>query len=177
MKPVFFISSTILLSAFALGTQTHNHSEAVQRASIVVAADRAGTSTDIALKQLRKFVSSHTGSTVTLTLSGSYTRAQTAAEESARSQGGTGQLYAEGQQKCAGKANSIVQANCVQTYVSQHLATISTPVAVAPPNPKDYILNLKAPAFALDFATALFVLSSAFAVTAAYFFVRRKKQF
>lgn len=177
MKPVIFISSAILLSAFALGTQTHNHSEAVQRASVVVAADRAGSSTDAALKLLRNYVKAHTGSTVTLILSGSYTRAQTAAEEYARSQGGTGQLYAEGQQKCAGKADSISQARCVQTYVSQRLAAIDTPVTVAPPNPKDYTLTIKAPKFAFDLATALFALSTVLAVIAAYFLVRRQKNY
>jgi hypothetical protein len=108
-------------------------------------------------------------------LSGSYTRAQTAAEEYARSQGGTGQLYAEGQQKCAGKADSVVQARCVQSYVSQHLATIATPVAVAPPNPKDYIITIKSPAFASDFATLLFAGSTGLFVIAVYAFIRRKK--
>jgi hypothetical protein len=175
MKPIIFLSSAILLSAFALGTQAHNHSEAVQRASVVVAADRAGSSTGEALKSLKKYVGGHTGSSVTLTLSGSYTRAQTAAEEYARSQGGTGQLYAEGQQKCAGKADSVVQARCVQSYVSQHLATIATPVAVAPPNPKDYIITIKSPAFASDFATLLFAGSTGLFVIAVYAFIRRKK--
>ncbi len=177
MKPVIFIASAIVLSAFALGTQAHSHSEAVQRASVVVAADRAGSPTEAALKQLRRYVAAHTGSTVTLTLSGSYTRAQTAAEEYARSQGGTGQLYAEGQQKCASKADSIALARCVQAYVSQRLSTIPTPVVVAPPNPKDYVLTIKAPSFAFDFATVLFASSSALAVIAAYFLVRRKKSY
>ncbi len=177
MKPVIFISSAIVLGAFALGTQAHNHGEAVQRASVVVAADRAGSSTAAALKQLRNYVGAHTGSTVTLSLSGSYTRAQTAAEEYARSQGGTGQLYAEGQQKCAGKADSVVQARCVQTYVSQHLAAISTPVAVTPPNPKDYSLTINAPAFAFDLATGLFGLATALAIAAAFYLVRRKQSY
>ena len=177
MKPILFLAAAIVLVATGLGIRAHNHSQAVDRASIVVAADRAGNPTQNDITLLKSYVKSHTGSTVMFSLGGSFSRAQAAAEASAKAQGGTGQLYVEGQQKCAGKADSITQARCVQQYVSAHLANVAVPVAVAPPNPKDYMMTVMAPKVAFDLASLTFFIAFCFSLVGAYYLIRKQRNF
>ncbi len=159
MKRFALILLTLILISGAFLARAHNHSEAVAKARAIVAADQVGQPTEQLLSSLKNYVALHTGSSIILNMGGSYGRAVAAAEVSAKAQVGTGQLYAEGQQKCAGKANSIVQAKCVQDYVSTRLKALAIPVAVAPPNPKDYIIIFKSPFFTFDTATLFLALA------------------
>ena len=175
MKRISLIFLTLFLISSAVVIRGHNRATAEAQARSIVAADSAGEPTEPLLKTLKSFVKGHTGSSVTLNLGGSYARAQDVAKAAATAQSGTGQLYAEGQQKCASKSDSIVQARCVQDYVSSHLKTNAPPTPVVPPNPNDFIVRLTAPSYAADTATLLWGIS-VITLMAAVFPLTRKKR-
>lgn len=174
MKRFVLILLILILLGAAFITRAHNHTIAVAKGRAIVTADQVGEPTAQLLASLKNYVALHTGSSVILNMGGSYSRAVAAAEASAQAQVGTGQLYAEGQQKCAGKANSIVQARCVQDYVSSRLKALAIPVAIAPPNQNDYKLTFKSPLFAFDTATLLLVLAMFLVLASILTKLRRK---
>lgn len=159
MKPTLIILVCLALAYGAISARANNHREAVSRASAIVAADQIGEPTAPLLSSLKSYISKHTGSSIILKLGGSYARAQAAATASTKSQEITGQLYAEGQATCASKADSLVQARCVQAYVSARLKALSITPVSSPPNPSDYTISYRAPEFAFDLATILGGLS------------------
>lgn len=159
MKPIIVIIIFLALAYGAISARANNHREAVARASAIVAADQNGEPTAPLLSALKSYISKHTGSSIILKLGGSYARAQAAATASTKSQEITGQLYAEGQATCASKADSLVQARCVQAYVTARLKALSIAPVSPPPNPNDYTISYSAPEFTFDTATILGGLS------------------
>lgn len=175
MTRILTILGILFLFGSAFSVRAQNHNTAVLRASTVVAADRAGEPIAPLLESLKKYVRTHTGSSVVLSLPGSYSRALSAAQASGQPTA-TGALYAEAQAACAGKADSVRQAKCVQEFVSARLVTTPEQPTVLPPNPEDYVIRLKAPAIAPDLATLLWFVAFASALTALGLFLRNKRR-
>lgn len=173
MTRILTLLGILFLFGSAFSVRAQNHSGAVLRASAVVAADRAGQPTVNLMEALKQYVRAHTGSSVSLSLPGSYSRALSAAQVSGKSSG-TGALYAEAQAACASKADSIRQAKCVQEYVSPRLVSIPEQPTVLPPNPQDYVVKLKAPTFTTDLATFLWLLSFASIAVVLTLFIKKK---
>jgi hypothetical protein len=175
MKRVIILIAILGFAYAGISARAHNRSQSIAKANAIVNADQVGEPTAPLLTSLKSFVMTHTGSSVKLTLGGSYARAQAAAQASTKSQEITGQLYAEGQATCASKADSLVQARCVQAYVSARLKALAIPTPVTPPNPNDYIMSYTAPAIAADTASAMAALSL-LSLIGGFFWILPKKR-
>ena len=175
MKRIIILIAVLGFAYAGIAARAHNRTESITRANAIVSADQIGEPTAPLLASLKNFVKTHTGSSVKLTLGASYTRAQAAAQASNKSQEITGQLYAEGQAACASKADSLVQARCVQAYVSSRLKALSIAPTLAAPNPSDYIINYTAPTTAADTATIMATLSI-LSLIAGFFWILPKKR-
>ncbi|MEO7617709.1 MAG: hypothetical protein ABIS59_02605 [Candidatus Saccharibacteria bacterium] len=175
MKRIIILIAILGFAYAGISARAHNRSLSIAKANAIVNADQVGEPTAPLLASLKNFVKTHTGSSVKLTLGGSYARAQTSAQDSTKSQEITGQLYAEGQATCASKADSLVQARCVQAYVTARLKALSIPAAATPPNPNDYIISYVAPSLAADTATAMGLLSL-LSLIGGFFWILPKKK-
>lgn len=109
------------------------------------------------LNDLRSYVVSHSGSSVTVTLTGLYDQA-VAQTQTAAVATPSAALYAQAQAACAGRANATVQAQCNQQYIQTH-ASPAQAASVPGPNLTDYTYRLIAPVVTLDLATLLMGLA------------------
>jgi hypothetical protein len=155
-----FMLAAILLAVAGVVVRQMNVNQAHLLASQVVAADVADASISAPLDSLRSYAATHMGASVTLSLTGSYNRAESSAaaatEAAAKAQSANAQIYANAQQYCMSKANSIVQAECNAAYLQQHLVATPSPTAVAAPKLADYQVSVVAPVWTPDLAGALF---------------------
>jgi hypothetical protein len=94
-------------------------------------------------------------SSVTVTLNGSYTRAQAAAAASAAAANTSAQIYAAAQKACSGKSDSIVQAQCNAQYLSTHLANLPSSTPVSVPQPSEFQYKFVSPLWTADLAGVL----------------------
>lgn len=173
-KSILFVLAAVGLVAAGLHYRTVSSHDARTKADQVAAQDVAGTDTTAALADLKLFVSSHMGASVSLTLQGSYDRAAAAVKASLAAQSATSQVYADAQRACSGKSDSITQARCNQNYISTHLVNQATPAPVAEPKLSDYKQTLRSPAWTPDLAGALF-LGAAVSGVIALFGLRRRR--
>jgi hypothetical protein len=155
-KRLLFVVAAVALAIAGSYYRTQNAKSAQAQADQIVAQDVNGADVAASLADLKDFVGSHMGASVNLTLDGSFKRAQAVAQAAANASAINSQVYADAQRICGGKSDSITQARCNQTYVSQHLAQV--PVAPPAPEPKlaDYQRDFKSPVWAPDLAGALF---------------------
>jgi len=150
-----FVTAALLLLAGGLYVRAHNASVARQKADAVVALDKTGADTSVDRDDLKSYVATHMGASVTYTLSGSFDAAEAAAKAAANASSGTAQIYADAQRICGGKTDSITQAKCNQQYIQSHLANLPTPTPVVQPKLSDYQYKLRAPLWTADLAGAL----------------------
>jgi hypothetical protein len=118
---------------------------AAHKAAAAVAADAASQDVSASLADLKAYVAAHMGTSRTVTLSGSYARAQAASTAAAQAaSNASAQVYADAQRACGGKTDSITQARCNQQYIAAHLTT-ATPTPVPEPKLADYQHRLTSP--------------------------------
>jgi hypothetical protein len=161
-KRMLFVLAALALAGAGFYYRTQNAKGAHNRASQIVASDTAGADTVTAQTDLASYVKQHLGASVSYTLTGSYNRALAAAQASAAAASqANGQIYAAAQAACAGKSDSITQANCNQAYLSTHLVNVPTTTPAPAPDLADYKHSLTSPPFAPDLAGALFVGAAA----------------
>lgn len=166
-KRILFLLAAAALVISGWYIRSTNAAAARAKAATITDQDRRGADTKDALTDLKTYAATHLGATITVTLSGSYERAQAQATAPATT---NAQVYAAAQAACAGKSNAVTQARCNQDYVSKHLVPTGSPA----PAPKlaDYQKTYKSPWWTPDLAGALF-LGAAAALLAAVFIRRR----
>jgi hypothetical protein len=130
--------------------------EATKRADSIVIKDNAGVDTTADRQELKQYVAAHMNTRVTVALKASYERAYQTADAAANP-ASNGQVYSQAQAACASKANSIVQAQCVQSYIASHTQPAANPQSVTKPRLSDYVTTYRAPFWTLD-ATGLSLL-------------------
>lgn len=160
-KRILFIIAGVALLASGFIFRGLTSRNALAQAKVIESADLAGNP-DAAtkLELLKSYASIHMGAGLTLTLEGSYKRAVAVAQAQAAAAGSSSKVYADAQAACAGKSDSVTQARCNQTYLSQHLTTAQgTPVAA--PRRGDYQITVKSPIWTPDLAGALLLGSLA----------------
>jgi hypothetical protein len=154
-KRMLFGLAAIVLVVASLYSLSKSQSEAKQLVDQVQSDDTAGTSAASDIVNLQDYVSTHMGSSVTYTLTGSYNRAVTAAQSAAAAQTNNNGVYAAAQAACSGKTDSITQAKCNQAYLSTHLTNMPSPAPVYEPKLADYQHSLKSPAWTPDLTGSL----------------------
>ncbi len=141
----------IALAATAIGVWQLNvdANGAHQQRDLIVTTDQSGQDVTADIKQLQTYTANHMNASVSFELSGSYQRAVDAAK-AATVPNANGQIYAQAQAACAGRASAVVQAQCVAAYLSAHPG----PAAASAPAPieSDYVYSFKSPAWAPDSA-------------------------
>lgn len=163
-KRMLFVLVAVILAAAGLYVQWSDTAYAKSQVQAIEAADQAGQSTTADIASLKTFVANHMGTSVQIQLSGSYHRAQAAASAASNrattSQQSNAQVYADAQQACMSKANSIVQAECNAAYLQAHLNGANpspTPSPVPQPQLARYQMTLTAPTWTPDLAGSLMV--------------------
>ncbi len=151
---LFFVAAIVLIAAGLFFRASSSHT-ARNQVTELTKADLAAPTSPTLLANLKTFVASHMGASVSFTLQGSYDRATAAAQAAAVAANATSQIYADAQKACAGKSDSVTQARCNQTYLSAHLTNTPAPAVVPAPKLADYKYNLKAPFWTPDLAGAL----------------------
>jgi hypothetical protein len=154
MKSTIFVIMITFFIAMGFGVRSANGNYAQTQAKRLAAMD-ATDAANTKLNDLKNYVATHSGSTVTVVLTTAYNNAVQVAEAAAASTPST-QLYAAAQAACAGHAVSTVQAQCNEQYIQAH----NTPVvAVAQPKLSDYTYHFVAPIITFDFVTILWVFA------------------
>ncbi len=152
-KLVLAIVSILLMGLGGI-LAVSNHNEARRQATAIVAKDNNGQPTDTERAALKSYASIHTFGGVTVTLEAAYGRAQAQARTQADAAVSNNQLYSAAQQACSGRTDSVTQARCVQTYVSQRLTAAPAPVQVAAPKANDFTYVYASPFWSADAAGA-----------------------
>lgn len=159
-KRLLFFLAGVVLAGLGLFFEAKDSHDAHTRANAIVQADQvAGCDMVTAcgngsIQDLQTFVKTHMGTSVSVTLNGSYTRAQSTSQAASAAQASNANVYAAAQAACNGKTDSLVQARCNEAYLQAHLPA-STPAPVPAPKLSDYQFNLKAPFWTPDLAGAL----------------------
>ncbi len=156
-KRLPFLVIALVLAGAGYFLKSRDAATASTSAARIVALDVAGSDITSQTADLKTFVSSHMGATVSYQLNGALARANAAATAAAAASTAKSQIYADAQRLCSGKSDSITQAKCNQAYISSHLASIPAPVVVPAPKLSDYQHKLVSPAWTPDLAGALFV--------------------
>jgi hypothetical protein len=176
-KRTLFVLAALVLAGAGVYARQLSADKAHSLASQVVSEDVSDASVTATLDSLKSFVVSHMGASTSITLSGSYNRADAtslaATQAAAKAEAANAQIYANAQQYCSSKANSIVQADCNAAYLQQHLVATPAPAAVAAPKLSDYKIALMSPVWTPDLAGALFL--GAVAAFVLSFFVSHRK--
>jgi hypothetical protein len=159
-----WISLAGLLIVAGIIVAYRNYQEANRLAAAVTTADAAAVDTTASLVALKTYVATHMGAAASLTLTGSYARAQEAARAQAAAQAANSQVYAQAQAACAGKSDSITQAKCVQSYLAQHVVSQPNPTPVVEPVLANYQYRYRAPLWTPDLAGGLMLAGAAVVV-------------
>lgn len=124
----------------------------------IVAKDTAAQDVTADLAAAQSYADKHMGVSASVELKAGYNRAQ-AASQAALNPASNGQVYQDAQTACASKADSIVQARCVQSYLAAHSQPSANPQVAVAPNPADFIHKLKGPNFSTD-ATGIVLIAA-----------------
>lgn len=155
-KRILFFAAAVVLMGVGLYFRQDNARQARLQADKLVQVDITATPSAQQIDELKSYVASHMGASVSFTLKGSYDRAQVAAQAAASAaSSASSQLYAEAQKACAGRGSSVAQARCNQEYLSARLSAAPTPAPVPAPKAETYRYQLKAPFWTPDLAGAL----------------------
>lgn len=149
MKARYLLAMALVLIVASATQMIAHQRHAHQLQVAVLAADEAGQDTAPPLATAQAYVHKHMGTNLNLLLQASYNRAASAAQAAANPPS-SGEVYAAAQAACAGKADSVVQARCVQSYVASHATAAPNPQAVAMPNKTDYTKKLSSPVWTPD---------------------------
>ena len=156
-KRMLFVLAAVVLAVLGLFNASQNGKTARAKAATIVQNDQTGATDQLANADLENFVKSHVGATVTYTLTGSYNRAQAAAQAAAAAQTASNNVYAQAQQACSGKTDSITQARCNAQYLANHQPPSPAPSPVPTPKLADYKHTLRSPIWTADLAGAVFL--------------------
>jgi len=159
MKPPVLIFAIAVLIAGGFWARSSNASYSQAQAKILAAAP-ANQATTTQLNDLKQYVATHSGSTVTVQLTSAYNAAVRQVEaEAATIATPDSSVYAAAQAACSGKTISTVQAECNAQYLQTHAVPSSTTVAPVQPKLSDYTYHFVAPVLTFDFATILWGLA------------------
>lgn len=156
-KRMLFIVAAIILAALGLFYRAENSKTAHALADEIVQLDNSGADTKSNAADLKAYVSTHMGASVSYSLVGSYNRAVAAEQAAAAAQDPNAKLYADAQRACSGKTDSLTQARCNTAYIQQHLVNSPAPSPLPAPKVADYTVTLHAPFWTPDLAGALFL--------------------
>ncbi len=153
MKATFLLIATALLIGAGFAVRAANANYAHTQAAQLAAAE-ANSDTTTKLNGLKQYVSTHSGSTITVQLTAAYDAAVRQAQtEAAVAAAPSSSLYAAAQAACAGHAISTVQAACNQAYIESHSPASSSTTNIVQPKLSDYTYHFIAPFLAFDLAT------------------------
>ncbi len=173
MKARYFVIAAVLLFLFGLNQLSVNRSKSAALAAKVASDDSSGIDAQVSLVALQQFASRHMAASQDVFLQGSFDRATAQATAASATQG-NGKVYADAQAACNSKADSIVQARCVQTYVATHSQPADNPQPVVMPDHLAYEKSFQSPGWTADAAglslTASLVLGT---LGIAYAVIRR----
>jgi hypothetical protein len=176
-KRILFVLAAILLAGAGFYYRTQNTKTAQVKEAYIVVQDSEGADVTAMLDELKLYAASHMGSSVKLTLDGSYSRAQAATKAAVvAASAANSQIYADAQRVCGTKADSITLAHCNQDYITKHLANLPAPAPVAQPKLADYQRTIRAPAWTPDLAGALFLGAAAAAILSAFTFIGGRRR-
>ena len=158
MKTRYFVGVVaVALAVCGWQIAVHRHYVQTQTAAIT-AQDQAGLDPSATEVAVNTYVHTHMLTSTSVFLKASYDRAVAASQSTATES--NGQVYAAAQAACASHADSIVQANCVQAYLSAHSTTGANPQAPAPaPAKADYTKTFIAPNWTEDSAGIALLLA------------------
>jgi hypothetical protein len=159
MKPTIFVIAIALLIGGGFGLRASNAAYAHTQATQLAAA-AANQDTQTKLNDLKQYVATHSGATITVQLTAAYNAAvQQAAVAATATATPSSSLYAAAQAACAGHAVSTVQAVCNQAYIESHSTPASASSTVVQPKLSDYTYHFVAPFLTLDLATVLWAIA------------------
>lgn len=158
MKQSLLIVAIAILIGAGFLVRSSNASYAQAQAKLLAAAP-ANDTTTTQLNALKDYVSTHSGSTITVQLTAAYNAAvqQVEAEATAGSTP-SASLYAAAQAACSGRIVSTTQATCNAAYIESHTPT-STTAVIAQPKLSDYTYHFVAPVLTFDLTTILWGLA------------------
>ncbi len=158
MKPRYLLIAALLVLLYGIYGYHQNGQSAAKLATQITTQDNANQSITAPLDQLEAYVHNHLGATTSVFLAGSYNRAVAATKLSATPPV-DGSVYADAQAACAGHSSSVVQAQCVTSYVTARLqAQPATAPAVAPAK-ASYTYRFAAPRWTADAVGLAFLLA------------------
>ena len=152
MKPTAFIIAIALLIGAGFAIRASNANYAHTQATALSQAEN-NSDTAAKLNDLKQYVSTHSGSTITVELATAYNDAVKQAEAASTTATPSSGLYAAAQAACAGHAVSTVQAACNQAYIESHSNAGSASPYVVEPKLSDYTYHFVAPLLAFDATT------------------------
>lgn len=153
MKAATLIIAIALLIGGGFALRASNASYARTQASQLTAAG-ANSDTTAKLNALKQYVSTHSGSTITVQLTAAYNSAVRQAQaDAAVAATPSGSIYAAAQAACAGHAVASVQAACNQAYIESHSTAANSTSNIVEPKLSDYTYHFVAPFLAFDLAT------------------------
>lgn len=159
MKARYFFIGAIIFGLVAIVGLRSNAKTAISLRDQIVSKDIQAQEVQTDLEELRQYVFKHMNSSIRVELKASYERDKTKAEQAAVS----GKVYAQAQASCDRPGDSsVVQAQCVQRYLSTHL----TAAEVNLPEPSQYIYAFAAPTWSPDFAGLSLLTAISFGIVA-----------
>jgi hypothetical protein len=159
MRRVFFLILLIIFCASGWVIR-QGYIAYARNQALVVSTMTEPVTTTAKLNELKRYVMSHSGSSVTVVLTATYNQAVSDVQAAqALAATPSTSLYAQAQAACAGRGvSSITQAQCNQSYIQNHSAGSTTTPTATPPSLADYTYPLVAPILTLDGASILFAL-------------------
>ncbi|HEX7259308.1 MAG TPA: hypothetical protein VF272_00025 [Candidatus Saccharimonadia bacterium] len=169
---IFFIIAALAawIGFIQLGSHQKQTAKLVQS---IVAVDKAGGNVSDKQRELIAYVRNHMRTSTSYMLEGSYGRAVSSAQAAAIP-GGNGKVYADAQAACAGRADSVAQARCVQNFLAAHVVPAANPQSVALPAKSEYSVKLSAPGWTADSTGLAFLLALASALLSVYLLIVRR---
>ena len=150
MKYAVLIIALVVTSGFTMAQRSSNARTANERATAMAAFTDPGQLAT-AQSSLENFVATHVNASVMVQRVAAYQEAVKAAQVAAGPQPTS--LYEQAQAACAGRGNSIVQAQCNQAFLRDRAGPTPTPVPVVMPDANLYRSSLTSPLVARDAAT------------------------
>lgn len=146
MKARYWLGLAILSAGLAILGLRVNAQQSLELKNRIIEQDLAGANVEVQIEQLRQFVFSHMNSSVEFELLGAYQRTVTAAEQA----GVSGELYAQAQAQCDRQGDSsVVQAQCVQTFLEQR---VNPAISTVRPLRSQFSYAFAAPSWSPDLA-------------------------
>lgn len=153
IKLRYILIGSLLCLIFGVYAYNQNAAVSKELAKELVAADNGDITVETTESDLASHVAGHMGSSISVFLAGSYSRAQVAASPSS-----DGQVYQAAQQACVSRTSAVNQAKCVQDYIAANSkagsATVTTDV-----DKSKYTKAYSAPVWTPDLAGILLATS------------------